>query len=139
MRDPGAAWATVVTAVGEVEATLNKWLSRQHGLGLTDYRALALLQRAPDRELRITALAAQVGLNQSSTTRLVARLEAKGLVARDTCPDDGRGVYAVITEPGLALVREITAAYNERLAALLAGMARDTTGRAFRAVADLAS
>lgn len=138
MREPGASWTTVVATVGEVESRLNKWLSQHHGVGLTDYRALTLLSGAADRELRITELAAQVGLNQSSATRLVGRLEAKGLVARDTCPDDGRGVYAVITDTGLTLVHELADRYNERLRALLSSTsaASGTTGQAFRAIAD---
>lgn len=141
MQEPGASWTTVVITVGEIEATLNKWLSQRYGLGLTDYRALTLLSEAPDRELRITELATQVGLNQSSTTRLVARLEAKGFMVRDTCPDDGRGIYAVLTEPGLALVRDLTRTYNERLGALLAStVATDTErSRAFNAITSFSS
>ena len=141
MQEPGASWTTVVITVGEIEATLNKWLSQRYGLGLTDYRALTLLSEAPDRELRITELATQVGLNQSSTTRLVARLEAKGFMVRDTCPDDGRGIYAVLTEPGLALVRDLTRTYNERLGALLAStVATDAErSRAFNAITSFPS
>lgn len=141
MQEPGASWTTVVITVGEIEATLNKWLSQRYGLGLTDYRALTLLSEAPDRELRITELATQVGLNQSSTTRLVARLEAKVFMVRDTCPDDGRGIYAVLTEPGLALVRDLTRTYNERLGALLAStVATDTErSRAFNAITSFSS
>lgn len=141
MQEPGGSWTTVVTTVGEIEATLNKWLSHRHGLGLTDYRALTLLSEAPDRELRITELATQVGLNQSSTTRLVARLEAKGFVVRDTCPDDGRGVYAVLTEPGLSLVRELTETYNERLGELLASTVGTDAARsrAFSAIMSFSS
>lgn len=141
LQEPGASWTTVVATVGEIETTLNKWLSQHHGLGLTDYRALTLLSEASDHELRITELATQVGLNQSSTTRLVVRLETKGLVVRDSCPDDGRGIYAVITEPGLALVRELTETYNERLEALLtSAIVTDTAKcRAFRTVAHFPS
>lgn len=136
MQEPSASWITVVATVSEIEASLNKWLSQHHGVGLTDYRALTLLSDAPDHELRITELATRVGLNQSSTTRLVVRLEAKGLVERDTCPDDGRGVYAVITKPGLTLVRELGAVYNERLGELLASSTHDATRQAFHAIAN---
>ncbi len=139
MQEPGASWATIVATVGKVEATLNRWLSQNHGLGLTDYRALILLSEAPDRELRITELAARVGLNESSTTRLVVRLEAKGFVTRDTCPDDGRGVYAVITDAGLALSHDLAEAYNERLGALLTNLtaAPGEARRAFHLITDL--
>jgi DNA-binding MarR family transcriptional regulator len=60
-----------------------------------------------------------VGLNQSSATRLVSRLEAKGLTRRDVCADDGRGVYAVITEQGEALVRAARGPFEERIGELL--------------------
>ena len=78
LTEPDDSWATVVATVSRIETSLNLWLSQSHGLGLTDYRALALLSEAPDRELRISELAIRIGLNQSSTTRLVGRLELKG-------------------------------------------------------------
>ena len=141
MTEPGDSWATVVATVGRIETSLNLWLSQRHGLGLTDYRALALLSRASDHELRISDLAVQVGLNQSSTTRLVGRLELKGLVTRDTCPEDGRGVYAVITETGLDLTHELTTSYSEKLTKLLTtpptATTSSTANRAFRTIADL--
>ena len=141
MTEPGDSWATVVATVGRIETSLNLWLSQRHGLGLTDYRALALLSRASDPELRISDLAVRVGLNQSSTTRLVGRLELKGLVTRDTCPEDGRGVYAVITKAGLDLAHELATPYSEKLAGLLttppAITAPGTAGRAFHTIADL--
>jgi DNA-binding MarR family transcriptional regulator len=77
------------------------------------------LSQAADKELRVSELAQRVGLNQSSATRLVSRLEAKELVRRDTCPDDRRGVYAVITEQGEALLSDLRTPYEERVRELL--------------------
>lgn len=120
-RNLSAAWAQVAAVVSAVDSTLGRWLVDNYGVGLTDYRALLHLSRAPDRELRIHDLADKVGLNQSSATRLVGRLEGKGLVVRDTCPDDGRGVYAVITDPGVTAVDDIRAPYETKLCELLEG------------------
>lgn len=114
-----AAWAQVAAPVAAIDAALNRWLADRYRLGLTEYRAALHLSRALDRELRIAELAEKVGLNQSSATRLVGRMEAKGLVSRDTCPDDGRGVYAVITAAGLGLVAEIGGSYEGKLHDLL--------------------
>ncbi len=102
-----------------VDANLDKWLSDAHRLGLTEYRALNFLSQASDKELRVAALAQRIGLNASSTTRLVSRLEAKGLARRDVCADDGRGVYAVIDEPGETLLREVRDPYEARVNDLL--------------------
>jgi DNA-binding MarR family transcriptional regulator len=114
-----SAWSQVAAVVSEVDATLGKWLTDTHNIGLTDYHAVLHLSKAPDRELRINELADRVHLNQSSATRLVGRLEAKGLAFRDTCPDDKRGVYAVITDHGANVVNTIREPYEIKLRELL--------------------
>jgi DNA-binding MarR family transcriptional regulator len=120
----GSQWSQVAVFVSAIDAALGKWLTDAHRIGLTDYRALTHLAQATDKELRVNDLAQRLGLNQSSVTRLVSRLEEKGLARRDVCPDDGRGVYAVITEQGESLVREVRGPYEERIGELL----RDASG-----------
>lgn len=114
-----AAWSKVAAFASAVDASLDKWLAENHRVGLTEFRALAFVSQASDKELRVNDLAQRVGLNQSSATRLVSRLEAKGLARRDVCEDDGRGVYAVITEQGEALLREVREPYEDRVRELL--------------------
>ncbi|MEU6857758.1 MarR family transcriptional regulator [Glycomyces sp. NPDC046736] len=104
---------------------MDKWLAERYRIGLTDYRALTLVARAPEKELRVNDLAHRVGLNQSSATRLVSRLEGKGFAKRDLCEKDGRGVYAVITEQGEALVREVREPYEDRVRELIEAAAQD--------------
>lgn len=130
------AWSLIVATVTEIEAGLNRWLSGSHGIGLTEYRAIVHLSKEPDHELRITELAERVGLNQSSTTRLVGRLEAKGLAIRDTCPDDGRGVYAVVTDQGISLCAELARPYANKLTELLKGMTAGRTRSDARLIRD---
>ncbi|MBO2449368.1 MarR family transcriptional regulator [Actinomadura barringtoniae] len=96
-------WNQVVTLHGRVEHRLGKELQRRHGIGLSEYRALCRLSKADDGELRMQELADLIGLNQSSVSRLVARLESAGLSRRDLCPRDRRGVYTVITDEGRAV------------------------------------
>ncbi len=119
MSDPGAAWSRIAAFVVAVDASLGKWLVDAYRVGLTDYRALVRLADASDSELRVNDLAAQIGLNQSSVTRLISRLEAKGLTRRDLCPDDARGVYAVLTDEGRALVDAVRSPYAARVSELL--------------------
>lgn len=118
-----SAWSQVTAFVSAVDASLGRWLTDAYRVGLTEYRALVHLSQAADKELRVNDLAQRVGLNQSSVTRLVSRLEAKGLTRRDICPDDGRGVYAVITEQGEALVKRVRGPYEERVRELLGSAA----------------
>ncbi|WP_235871244.1 MarR family winged helix-turn-helix transcriptional regulator [Rhodococcus spongiicola] len=102
-----------------VDSSLDKWLADTYRLGLTEFRALTFLSQASDKELRVNDLAQCVGLNPSSATRLVSRLEAKELARRDVCEDDGRGVYAVIEQHGEALLKEVRTSYEVRVQELL--------------------
>ncbi|HLS79440.1 MAG TPA: MarR family transcriptional regulator [Nocardia sp.] len=118
-------WNRLLRLHSRVESALATTMQRRHGLGLSEYRALELLHAAARRELRMQELADGLGLNQSSVTRLVGRLDAAGYTVRDLCPDDKRGVYTVLTEDGLARYREARATYATTLAAALAETAED--------------
>jgi DNA-binding MarR family transcriptional regulator len=62
------------------------------------------LQRAPGKRLRMAELADCVLLSRSGVTRLVDRLERDGLIIRDSCESDGRGLFAVLTDRGEELL-----------------------------------
>ena len=139
-----AAWSKVAAFASAVDADLDKWLANTYRIGLTEFRALAFLSREQDKELRVNDLAQRVGLGQSSATRLVSRMEAKGVAQRDVCQDDGRGVYAVITAEGEALLAEARGPYEDRVRGLLGGagahfpqLAVEPLGRAFREIGAL--
>ncbi|MFJ8435195.1 MarR family winged helix-turn-helix transcriptional regulator [Kitasatospora sp. NPDC094019] len=112
-------WNRLTALHAQVEGRLATVLQRRHGLGLSEYRALGLLAEAPRSELRMQELATGLGLNQSSVTRLVARLAAADFTYRDLCPDDKRGVYTVLTDAGRARHREARATYEEALTGAL--------------------
>jgi MarR family 2-MHQ and catechol resistance regulon transcriptional repressor len=79
----------------------------EHGLGRSEFEALLRLARSPEGRLRMTDLAAQTNLSASGLTRLVDRLQARGLVTRQADATDGRGLLAEVTTPGRALVLEV--------------------------------
>ncbi|UTH72791.1 MarR family winged helix-turn-helix transcriptional regulator [Chromobacterium sp. IIBBL 290-4] len=93
-------WERIRSVVDGIENRLAKNLQRDHGLGLSEYRALQYLAVAANSELRMQELAHLLGLNQSSVTRVAERLEKAGYTQRDLCPNDKRGVYTVLTEQG---------------------------------------
>lgn len=118
-------WTKIAREVSFIESALNKWLESTFSIGLTEFRAVLLLSESPDQELRITEIAQKLGLNQSSATRLVERLERKELVFRDVCPDDGRGIYAVLTEDGLEKAATVAKPFDNKLRSLIEGMHAD--------------
>jgi DNA-binding MarR family transcriptional regulator len=117
-----AWWGQLLALHAVVEQELGLVL-RRHGLGVSEYRALALLAGSPKFELRILDLADALNLNQSSVSRLVGRLESADLVRRETCGDDRRGVFTVLTDAGTKLLDDLTPTYREALTAALANAA----------------
>lgn len=112
-------WSQLSALYVRIEQRLGIAVQRGHGLGLSEYRALAHLSSSDDGELRMQDLADRLGLNQSSVTRLVGRLDGAGLALRDLCPDDRRGVYAVLTPAGRAKFDAAEPDYRAALAAAL--------------------
>ena len=89
-----------------VTRALNAQLVADHGLTINDYEALLHLARAEDRRMRRVDLAERLILTASGVTRLLDGLEEAGYVDRAACASDRRVTYAVLTESGLAKLRE---------------------------------
>jgi DNA-binding MarR family transcriptional regulator len=100
------AFAALVRAHATVTRQLNAQLAADHGLTISDFEVLLRLARAPEHRLRRVDLAQQVVLTPSGITRLLDGLERQGWVARASCSEDRRVVYAVITDAGLAKLQE---------------------------------
>jgi DNA-binding MarR family transcriptional regulator len=94
------AWRGLLRVHAALVRELDAELDAAHGLPLSSYDVLIYLQAAPGRRLRMAELADSVLLSRSGVTRLVDRLEREGLIVRDTCTSDGRGLYAVLTDAG---------------------------------------
>jgi DNA-binding MarR family transcriptional regulator len=103
--DQLAAWRSFLQAHAVVIRRLEADLLVEHQLPLASYDVLVQLVEAPGRRLRMTELAQRVLISRSGLTRLVDRLEREGLVRREACDDDARGLFAVLTDAGYARLR----------------------------------
>ncbi|WUD77276.1 MarR family winged helix-turn-helix transcriptional regulator [Streptomyces sp. NBC_00510] len=81
-------------------------LVREQRLPLTEYMALMHLSEAPERQMRMSDLAVACERSLSGMTRAVYRLQSDGLVQRVKDTQDARGWNAVLTDAGLARLRE---------------------------------
>lgn len=100
-----AAWRGLLRAHAEITRELDRELRDSERLSLTEYDVLVQLAEAPGGRLRMSELADAVLLSRSGLTRLVDDLQRRGLVLRERCPADARGLEASLT-PGGAAVRE---------------------------------
>ncbi|GAA3149168.1 MarR family transcriptional regulator [Planomonospora alba] len=97
-----AAWTAYLTAFHLLERHVEEQLKADAGLTHAQYEILVMLSAAPGRRLRMSELARRVVVSRSGLTYQVGRLETMGLVARETCASDERGVLAVLTAEGAA-------------------------------------
>ena len=78
---------------------------------LSWYDVLLELDKAPEGSLRLNDLGRKVLLDKYNVTRLIDRLEKEGLVSRDACQVDGRGIFACITPEGRNLRKRMWPVY----------------------------
>jgi DNA-binding MarR family transcriptional regulator len=100
------AFVRLLRGHATVTRALSAQLVAEHGLTLNDYEALLHLARAEERRMRRVDLAERLLLTASGVTRLLDGLEQAGFVDRDSCASDRRVTYAVLTDAGLAKLRE---------------------------------
>jgi DNA-binding MarR family transcriptional regulator len=95
-----AVWLRVVAVLQLLPAALDAQLSQDERLTLFEYYCLAMLSEAPERTLRMTALAARTNATLPRLSRVISGLEQAGLVVRQPCPEDRRATNAVLTAAG---------------------------------------
>src|ERR1700675_3083115 len=86
----------------QVEAKLNEF-----GLTGTQYNALRILRGAEPEGLPCTEIGERMITHDPDVTRLLNRLEKRGLVKRTRAKTDRRVIYGRITVAGLKLLREM--------------------------------
>jgi len=94
------AWRAFIDGSQRLLEVLNRELSDAHGLPLADYRILVLLSEAESQAMRMSDLADGIVASRSRLTHQIRRLEAAGIVTRQECVDDKRGVLAILTAEG---------------------------------------
>ena len=94
------AWHRLLRLSRRVLREIDARLDAEHRLGLNEFDVLITLDNAPDRRLRMTDLAEAVMFSSGGLTRLVGRLESRGLVERIPDPDDARSFYAALSGDG---------------------------------------
>ncbi|MEV0194527.1 MarR family transcriptional regulator [Kitasatospora purpeofusca] len=123
-----SGWGALSLLHGRIEAHIERALQSGHDLSVREYSLLDVLSRQHDGEgghLQMKQVADAVVLSQSATTRLVTRLENRGLLSRYLCPTDRRGIYTNVSEAGLKLLAEARPTNDAALREALTEAARN--------------
>src|SRR6185503_14995130 len=91
------SWLSAVRLLTWLPWSIDQQLQRDANLGMVEYQVLAILSESPERTRRMSSLAE---VTNASLSRLVSRLEKRGLVRRQPDPTDGRFTNAILTDTG---------------------------------------
>jgi DNA-binding MarR family transcriptional regulator len=99
-REEFAAWRGLLRMHAQLAARLNRELSSASELSLQDYGVLAVLSEQRDGRLRAFELGRELGWEKSRLSHHIERMERRGLVSRQQCPTDRRGLNVAVTAEG---------------------------------------
>lgn len=108
-------WGRVVNLHRALDALLHEDIRAACGLDGTEFEFLLRLARFPGPRTHASKVAARMGYSSAGTTKLVARLEDKGLIHRVRDPQDGRAFQVAMTEKGQQALRAGLKAHIPRL------------------------
>lgn len=95
-------WRAFVESSWALHTRLGDELRAATGLSMSDYHVMVVLSEAPEHRVRMGELASRLVFSPSRLTYQISSMVRRGLVRKQSCPDDGRGQEAVLTEQGMA-------------------------------------
>ena len=113
------AWRAWLDSHARLSARLNRELQAASGLSLSDYDVLVHLTDVPEGRLRSFELGDGLQWEKSRISRQVARMAERGLVVKETAPEDGRGAYVTLTRAGRKAIEAAAPAHVELVHQLL--------------------
>jgi DNA-binding MarR family transcriptional regulator len=117
--DAREAWHRLLQVSSRVLRELDRALDREQRMMVSEFDVLITLDNAPGGRLRMTDLAEATMLSSGGMTRLVGRLEQRGLVRRDPDPDDARAFHASLTDAGRSSLAQARITHDNVIANLL--------------------
>ena len=137
------AWIAYLRGSQLLDRAIDQQLRVDAELAHPEFEILARLSEAPQRRLRMGALAARNVAPKSRLTYQIDRLVARGLVRRERHATDNRGVEAVLTDDGMALLLQVApghlVAVREHLVDVLTADELRSLGEIMAKVADATS
>ena len=113
------SWLSVVRLMTWLPWAIDQQLQRDSKLAMVEYQVLAMLSESPRRTMRMSSLAEVTNASLSRLSRVVKRLEDRGLVRREPDPTDGRFTNAILTDDGLQTIVDAAPAHVAHVRSLV--------------------
>jgi DNA-binding MarR family transcriptional regulator len=116
--------------ISRVKSTMSNEITQRTmaELGITSQQASILVMVASGKCLLAAELAREYGIDASAVTRLVDRLEKRGLLTRVRSSEDRRVVRLALTPEGQSIALRMPAIFNGVVDNLLAGFTPEEVG-----------
>ncbi|MGP9527790.1 MarR family winged helix-turn-helix transcriptional regulator [Glutamicibacter sp. AOP5-A2-18] len=112
------AWESLFRAQVAVMRHINS-MPEFGKLSMREYDVLFNLRNCPEGKSRMVDLNKHLLITQPSLSRMITRLEERGLVVREADPDDQRASRLSLTDQGLKVQQEIGREHVKHLHELL--------------------
>lgn len=109
------AWESLFRAQHEVFTAMLADFEENH-LAQAEYDVLLTVTRSPDMTARLRDITSNMLISQPSVSRLVDRMVTRGLVAKCSDPDDGRGALIRATDEGARAFRALATVHGRSIA-----------------------
>lgn len=116
---PFEAVLRLATTNARIVREVETRIGGHHGLGFSELRLLRALAAASGQRLRPTDLAAELEITASGVTRAILPLEKRGIVKRESDPQDARASRLTLTAAGKTLADQASATAAETTAKLM--------------------
>ncbi len=130
------AWRGYLTMHAKLAARLNRQLQADSGLSLADFDVLVQLTDQPEARVRVLELADALQWEKSRLSHHLGRMERRGLVVREECPDDGRGAFITLTTEGRQTIEDAAPGHVNTVRDLVFDHLTDEQVDTLRTIAD---
>ncbi|WP_327151245.1 MarR family winged helix-turn-helix transcriptional regulator [Nocardia sp. NBC_01329] len=130
------AWRGYLAMHAQLVAHLHRQLQHESGLSLADFDVLVQLTDRPEPRIRIGELRQALQWEKSRLSHHLGRMQRRGLVLREDCPDDARGAYIVLTDQGRAAIEQAAPSHVDTVRELVFDALTDDQVNALATIAD---
>ena len=120
------AITVLLRASRSLEDLLKKDVSK-YGLNATEFAVLELLYHKGRQPIQI--IGKKILVASSSITYVIDKLEEKGFVMRQGCPNDRRVIHAAITEEGEAMMEKVFPEHERKMEELFSAIPAEELAR----------
>jgi DNA-binding MarR family transcriptional regulator len=113
------AWRGYIAMQAQLTAQLGRQLQTDSDLSHSDFAVLVQLTDTPEGRVRIFELARALQWEKSRLSHHLARMQKRGLVAREECRSDARGAFIVLTPAGRGAIEEAAPKHVETVRRLV--------------------